>query len=104
MYECNREANPGVCLCLAPDVDNLVDVLLEDRVQADDVAVEGLVELEVLMLRALHVHNIDRVMVRFSRCFQALVLVITVLVYEVDKRKVNCLSSSVTFEAAWYAW
>ena len=51
------------------------DVLLEDRVEADDAAVERLVELEVLLLRALHVHNVDRVVVRLHM-FVSLVLVV----------------------------
>ena len=57
-------ANPGVYLCFVPDVDDFFDVLLGDRVEADDATVEGLVELEFLLLRALHVHNTDRVVVR----------------------------------------
>ena len=38
--------------------------LLGDRVEPYDATVEGLVELEVLMLRTIHVHNVDRVVVR----------------------------------------
>ena len=33
---------------------------------ADDTAVERLVEPGVILLRALHVHNVDRVVVRFQ--------------------------------------
>ena len=35
-----------------------------DRVEADDAAVQGLVELKVFLLRTLHVHSGDRVVVR----------------------------------------
>ena len=45
------------------------DALLGDRVEAIDAAVEGLVELEVLLLPSLYVHIVDRVVVRlFSVC------------------------------------
>ena len=75
-YVCNRSANPGVWLCLVPDVDDLSDVILGNRVEADDTAEEGLVELEVLLLRTLHAHNVNCVevslkmlvsLVRYSR-------------------------------------
>ena len=32
----------------------------------------------------------------------SLVLVVGVLIHGVDKREVNCLSSCIAFEAAWY--
>ena len=53
-------------LCLVPDVDGLFDVLLGDRVAAEDAAVEGLMEFEVLPVRSLSVHNADRVVVRLQ--------------------------------------
>ena len=53
----SHAANPGVRLCLILDVDDLFGVLLGDRVEADDAADEDLVELEVLLLRALHVQK-----------------------------------------------
>ena len=91
----------GICLCLVPDVDDLSDILLGNRVEADDAAVEGLVELEVLLLRTLHVQNVDRVVVRLQTCVR-LVLLVRVLVHGVDMRKENCLSSFVCFANAWY--
>ena len=65
---CNRAANPGVCLCRVVDVEDCFGVLLGNRVEADDAAVERLVELEVLLLRVLHVHSVDRVVVRLQKC------------------------------------
>ena len=47
---------------------DIVDVFLGDRVEADDAAVEVLVELEVLILRALHVQNVRRVVVMRFKC------------------------------------
>ena len=77
------------------------DVLLEDRVEADDAAVERLVELEVLLLRdppcpqrgprrgeAAHV------------CEPCTCCLISVQGF--DKCGVTCLSSFAAFEAAWY--
>ena len=62
---CNRAANRGGCLCLVPDVDDPFDVLLGDRIEANNAAVGRLVELEVLALRTLHCHHVhvDRVVV-----------------------------------------
>ena len=60
---CATTANPVVCFCLATDVDDLFDALLGDRVEAGDRAVEGLAELEVFLLCAVHVHIVDRVVV-----------------------------------------
>ena len=54
---CHCAANPGLSLCLVPDVDDLFVVLPGDRVEAGGAAVEGLVELEVLPLRPLHVFS-----------------------------------------------
>ena len=48
---------------LLPEVDDLFHVLLGDCVEADD-ACEALVELEVFILRAVCVHNINRFVVR----------------------------------------
>ena len=61
---CRRASNPGGCLCLVPDVDDLSGVLLGDRVEADGAAAGGLVELEVLLLGALHVNHVNRAVVR----------------------------------------
>ena len=52
------------CLWLAPSVDDTFDVLPEDRVEADDASVDGLVELEVVLLRTLPVHNMNLVVVK----------------------------------------
>ena len=89
---CIRAAHPGVRLCLVPAGDDFVDVLLGDRVEADDTAFEGVVELEVLLLRTIHVHDADRVVVRLQM-LASLVLLVRVLVHAVDKRQVDCLSS-----------
>ena len=48
---CHCAANPGVSLCSVTDGDDMFGVLFRDRVEADDAAVEGLVELQVLPLR-----------------------------------------------------
>ena len=64
-------------------------------------AVERSVEFEVILLRALHIHNVDCVVVRLSVSF-SLVLFVKVLVHGLDKRTENCLSSCVPFEAARY--
>ena len=61
---CNRTAKPGFSICSVPDVDNFLGVLLGHRVETDNAAIESLVELEVLLLRAFHVHYVDRVVVR----------------------------------------
>ena len=42
------------------------DAFVGDRVEVFDAAVERLGELEVVLLHAFHVHNVDRVVVR---CF-----------------------------------
>ena len=54
----------------------------------------GLVELGVFLLRGLHVHNVDHVLVMLQM-FVSLVLT----VWGVDKREVGCLSSCVSFES-----
>ena len=74
---CNRAANPGECLCLVPDVGDLFDVFLVNRVEADDAAAE------VLLLRTLHVHHVERAMARLPMCVN-LVIVVSVLVHGVD--------------------
>ena len=51
----------------------LIDVLFGDRVEANDAAAEGLLELEVHFLRTLYVHSVDRVAVRLEM-LQSLVL------------------------------
>ena len=56
----NRTANPQRMSLPCHDVDDLFDVLLGDRVGADDAAVEGLVELEVFPATFLHVNNVNR--------------------------------------------
>ena len=62
MWWCNVQC---VCVCsnvgVLDYVDNLLDVFLGDRVGADDATVVGLVDL---LLRALHVHNVHRVVMR----------------------------------------
>ena len=45
MYVCHGTASPVAVLCLVPDVDDLLDVLLGDRDEAENAAVEGLLEL-----------------------------------------------------------
>ena len=45
-------------------MDDFIDALLGDRVEADDAAVEGLADLEALF--AFHVHSVDRVVVRLK--------------------------------------
>ena len=48
---------PGVWLCLATGVGDLLMLSMGgDRAEADDAAVEGLVELKVILLLSLHVH------------------------------------------------
>ena len=46
-------------------------VLLGDRVEADDAAVESLVGIEVFLLRTLHVHNVDPTMSLIPRMSRA---------------------------------
>ena len=58
--------NPVFCFCSVPDADGFLDVLQGDRVETDDAAVERSVELEILLLRAFHVHNVDRVVERLK--------------------------------------
>ena len=70
-------------------------LILGERADADDAAVEGLVELEVLLLRALHVHSVDHVVLKLQM-FVRLVLLVKSSVHA------NCLSSLAAFGAAWY--
>ena len=44
-YMCRCSTNPGVALCLVSDVDDLLDVHHEDHVEAENAAVQRLVEL-----------------------------------------------------------
>ena len=97
---CHCAANLGAGFFLVSDVDDFSDFLLGDRVEADNAAIEGVVELEVLFLRNLHVHNVDRVVVMLHMSV-SFVLLVWICVQEVDRRQVNCLSSSVSFEAVW---
>ena len=82
-------------------MEDLLGVLLADRVDANDAVTERLVELEALLLRSFHVHNVDRVVVRL-KVFVSLVLVGQVFVQTVDEREVRCLSTFDLIEAAWY--
>ena len=54
--------------------------------------VARLVELEVVLRRAFHVQNVDRVVVR-PEVFVSLVLIVRVFVQGVDEGEVNCLPS-----------
>ena len=61
MCATNRTANPGFSLSSVPDVNDVLDVFLRDRVEPRNAAIERLVELAVLLLRTSHVHNVSRV-------------------------------------------
>ena len=80
-------------LCLVPDVDDLFDLLFGDRVEA---TVEGMVELEVLHLRTIHVHQ------RGSRGGEALKVGKPCTCCQGSCRKANCTSSVVASLASWY--
>ena len=54
-------------------MEDLHDVLLGYRAEAINAVMERLTELEVLLVRAFHVHNVDRVVVRL-KVFVRLVL------------------------------
>ena len=75
---------------LCPDVDAFLDVLFGDRVETDNEAIERVVELEVLLLHAFHVHDVDLVVVRLA-VFASLVFVVRVFVQGVDEREVKYL-------------
>ena len=60
----NRESCLQLLLC--PGVDGFLDVLQVDRVETNNAAIEGLVELEILLLRAFQVHNAEHVFVRLE--------------------------------------
>ena len=62
-------------------MDDFLDVLLGDRVKTDNAAIERAVELEVLLLRAFLVHNVDRVVVRL-KVFASLVCLSTTVLIE----------------------
>ena len=54
---CNRTATLADVSALSLMWMTFFDVLLGDRVEADDVAVQRLVDIEVLILRVLHVQR-----------------------------------------------
>ena len=58
--------SPVFSFCFVPGVDGFLDVLQGDRVETDNAAIERLVELEILLLRAFQVHNADHVVVRLE--------------------------------------
>ena len=80
-------------------MDDFLDVLLSDCVETDTVIV-CLVKLEVLLLRAFHVHTEVRVVVRLQ-VFVRIVLSCLGFRPRFDNREVDCLSASVLAEAAW---
>ena len=80
-------------------MEDLHDVLLGYRAEAINAVMERWTELEVLLVRAFHVHNVDRVVVRL-KVFVRLVLLVGVFVQRVDEREVSCLSTFVLFEVA----
>ena len=51
-------------------------------------------------MRALHDHNVGRVVVRL-KVLGSLVFLVCVFVQRVDVREVNCLSTFVLIEVAW---
>ena len=67
--------------------------------QTDPLSV--LVELEDLLLRAIHVHNVDCAVERLEE-FVSLVLLVRVAAQGVDEREVNWLSTFILIEAAWH--
>ena len=81
---CNRFPNPGVCLSLV--LMTFLMYSLGDRVETSDAVVEGLVELDVPLLRTLHVHA-------------DLSMPCTLWVH---KREVNCLSSLVMLDPSFF--
>ena len=87
----------GFCTCSVADVDE--DVLLGDRVETDNAALERLIELDVLLLRAFHVHNVCRVVVRLKHICKHCTSCV-VFVQGVDERQVNYMSIFVLIEAA----
>ena len=52
-----------MCVCVCATVDGRIDVLVGDLVETDNAAIERLVEMEVLPLRAFHVRNVDSIVV-----------------------------------------
>ena len=64
------------------------DVLLGDRVDTDNYATERVVELEVLLLRAFHVRNVDRVLVSLE-VVVSIVFLVRVSVRGADEREVS---------------
>ena len=78
-------------ICLVPYVDDFLDVLQGDRVETENAAIERVSQLQVLLLRAVRVHM---QIASWRSTFVTLVLFVRVC-------NVNCMSSSVPFEAAW---
>ena len=69
----HKKSTPGLVVVTfrqsaVPDVNDFFDALLGNRVETDNAAVERIVYLHVLLQRALHVHNVDRVVVRCKHC------------------------------------
>ena len=98
----NGTVNLFYSICSVPGVDDFLHVVLADRVETDNAAIERSVELEILLLRAFHVHNVDRVVLRHKKVFVSLVLYVLVFVQGADKRDVRWLWTFVMIEAAWY--
>ena len=71
---------------------DFLDVLLGDSVETRNAAIGRSVELEVVLLRAFHVHNVDPVVVR-RNVFEIVVFCVRNFVQEVDDAAVNCLST-----------
>ena len=63
---CNCTGNPGFNVCSVPDVEDVVHGLPEDRVRTNNATIERLAELEVILLRAFHLHHVDGVLVRIQ--------------------------------------
>ena len=78
--------SPVFSFCSVPGVDGFLDVLQVDRVETDNAAIERFVELEILLLRAFHVHNVDHVVVRLE-VFMGGVLFVQVFVQVADERE-----------------
>ena len=52
-------------------------------------------------MSAFHVHNVDLLVERL-KVFLVFLLLVQVFVQDVDEREVNCLSTVVLIDAAWY--
>ena len=75
-------------------VNDPVEALFGNRVEAGEATVESLAELELIFLRTLHVDNVDRVVVRL-RVHVSLQYWIGMLAQRVDEGVVHSLSPSV---------